>query len=94
MGASLIAVLTCKEVSRMIASDELKTNSWLGCLEARFHLMMCRHCRRYSRQIQALGSAVRRTLGGNDLDQDSRGRLRESILRRLSRPEEDPDSQV
>ena len=78
----------------MIASEELRATPWLRRLEARLHLIMCRHCRRYSRQIQALGSAVRHTLGGNDLDQDSRGRLRESILRRLSRPEEDPDSQV
>ena len=53
-------MLSCKEVSRSIASDELAGASWTRRLGVRFHLLMCRHCRRYEAQLRAIGVTARR----------------------------------
>lgn len=79
----MIAMLTCQEVSRSIASDELPTAGWRRRLSIKFHLLMCRHCRRYFRQIEAIGSATRGAIGRDRLDPAVRERLRSSILDRL-----------
>jgi len=90
VGTRLIAMLTCQEVSRSIASDELATAGWRRRWSIKFHLLMCRQCRRYSRQIEAIGSAARWILGKDQLDPGSRERLRSSILDRI--PADDGDS--
>ena len=73
-------MLTCQEVARSIATDELATAGWRQRLSIRFHLLMCQHCRRYARQIEAIGRATRRVLGSKPLEPGSRERLRDSIL--------------
>jgi hypothetical protein len=57
-------MLSCKEVTRMIASDELAEAGWWRRLTARLHLLMCVHCRRYERQVQILGRVARDVLRG------------------------------
>ncbi len=52
-------MLTCKEVTTAIASDDLSRRSWSERMGVRLHLMMCRHCRRYKEQLAAIGNAVR-----------------------------------
>jgi predicted anti-sigma-YlaC factor YlaD len=52
-------MLTCKEVTTMIATDDLSRRPWHDRLGVRFHLMMCRHCRRYKAQLAAIADAVR-----------------------------------
>lgn len=84
MGARLIAMLSCQDVSRFIASGRMETAGWRRRLSIRLHLLMCRHCRRYSRQIEAIGGAARRLLGRDQLDPGSHERLRSSILQQLS----------
>jgi len=71
---------TCKEVSRSIAADELSTAGWRQRLSTQIHLLMCRHCRRYSRQLRAIGEAARNLLSDTPQDPGSRERLRSSIL--------------
>jgi len=73
-------MLTCKEVSRSIASDELGAVDGKRRLAVKFHLLMCRHCRRYARQMQEIGDAAKQVFGGDSPDQESRDRLRDSIL--------------
>jgi predicted anti-sigma-YlaC factor YlaD len=51
---------TCEEVARTIASAELATAGWRRRLSVRLHLLMCRHCRRYFRQMREIGTAARR----------------------------------
>ena len=95
MGASLKAMLTCKEVSRTIASDEVTTADWRQRLAVKIHLLMCRHCRRYTRQMQAIGEAARQILSDTPPDRGSRDRLRDSILDQLPpAAENDSDSRV
>ena len=83
MEGRLIAMLSCKEVSRSIAADELAAAGWRRRLAVQTHLLMCRHCRRYSRQIKALGAAVRDLFSEQRPEAGERERLRESILRRI-----------
>ena len=49
----------CKEVTRLIASDELADASWSYRVLVRLHLLMCRHCRGYAAQLRAMGAAAR-----------------------------------
>jgi len=83
MGTGLIAMLTCKEVSKSIASDELTTTSWRQRLSVKLHLLMCRHCRRYARQMRAIGEAAKQIFSDSPADPDSRERLRSSILAQI-----------
>lgn len=73
-------MLNCKEVSRVIASDELVSSGWRTRLAAKLHLLMCRHCRRYSRQIRSLGQATRQILQQADEVSTSQEQLRSAIL--------------
>ena len=91
----MIAMLTCKEVSRSIASDELASAGWRKRWSIKLHLTMCRYCRRYSRQIEAIGTAPRRIYGSMPSDPGARERLRNSILERIPPGREDErDSKV
>ncbi len=91
----MIAMLTCKEVSRSIAADELASAGWRKRWSIKLHLMMCRYCRRYSRQIEAIGAAARRIYGSAPSDPGARERLRSSILERIPAGREDErDSKV
>jgi len=52
-------MLRCKQVTTMVASDDLTdAGRWLR-LKIRLHLMMCRHCARYAAQIHAIGVKAR-----------------------------------
>lgn len=72
-------MMTCKEVSTMVASEDLTRLSWRGRLGVRLHLLMCRHCRRYAAQLAAIGNAVRRLY----VDEPPMKALEESILNSL-----------
>jgi len=93
VGGILIAMLTCKEVTRSIASEELSTASWRQRLATKLHLLMCRHCRRYARQIDQIGDAAREIFRECPAESDSRDRLRSAILETLpSVDQNDSDS--
>ncbi len=84
--------LSCKEVSGLIASEGLAEAGWRRRLAARLHLLMCRHCRRYARQLNALGSYARERWGSRADDSPSIERLERAILDRVSgKPEEPPE---
>jgi hypothetical protein len=55
-------MIRCREVMHKIASDELESSSLWTRFEVKVHLWMCRHCRTYSRQMQAIGESARRLL--------------------------------
>lgn len=80
MGAELNLMLTCKEASRAIASEEVANTHWRKRLAVRLHLLVCRHCRRYARQVRAIGEAARELFRDSPTDPGSRERLRDSIL--------------
>lgn len=45
-------MLSCKEVVKTVSSEERTT--WRRKLEVRLHLMMCRHCGKYAKQLEIL----------------------------------------
>ena len=58
----------CKEVVRLIASDELADAGWSDRALVRFHLLMCRHCRGYAAQLRAIGAGSREPLDLSSAD--------------------------
>ena len=56
-------MLTCRELTRMMASDELPEARWPVRMRGWLHLLMCRHCRRYATQIRTLAAGARRSWG-------------------------------
>jgi hypothetical protein len=53
------AMLRCKQVTTLVASDGLaEAGLWLR-LKVRLHLLMCRHCARYAAQIRTIDAKVR-----------------------------------
>ena len=75
-------MLNCKEVVRLIASDELADAVWLTRAPVRLHLLMCRHCRGYAAQLRAIGSAARDRWDTRPADRQALEKLESSILER------------
>ncbi len=73
-------MLSCKEVTRKIASDELVEGGWRERLAVRLHLLWCRHCRRYVAQLRAIGAAARNVWGARSEDSPTLERLERQIL--------------
>ncbi len=72
---------SCKEVARMIASEELVDAGWLKRTSVRLHLLRCRHCRGYAAQVRAIGAAARDRWGAGP-DAQALEKLERSILER------------
>ena len=70
----------CKEVVRLIASDELADAVWLTRAPVRLHLLMCRHCRGYAAQLRAIGAAARDRWDLGVADKAGFEQLQSSIL--------------
>ncbi len=47
-------MIQCKEVAALLSTDQLSSQSAWRRLAVRVHLMMCRHCRRFARQLVLL----------------------------------------
>ena len=75
-------MLNCKEVGRLIASDELADALWSDRALVRLHLLMCRHCRGYAAQLRAIGAAARDRWDMGVEDRASFEKLQSSILKR------------
>ncbi len=73
-------MLSCREVVRLIASDELAAAGWRRRLAVRLHWLMCRYCRRYAAQLRAIGEATRKLLEGGEADPTRLARLEGRIL--------------
>ena len=72
----------CREVARLIASDELADAGWSDQALARLHLLWCRDCRGYAAQLRAIGAAARERSASDVADTASFERLQSSILER------------
>lgn len=56
---------------------------------------MCRHCRRYARQLRVIGEAARQVFDNFSPDSGARQRLRSSILEEIpSRVDHESDAEV
>jgi hypothetical protein len=78
-------MLSCDKVTRLYSSEALRTTPLGRRLAVRFHLLMCRHCRRYVRELAAIGRAARQALRvpeGTDV-----ARLEQRLVAEVHRPE-------
>ncbi len=75
-------MLNCKEVGRLIASDELADAVWSDRALVQLHLLMCRDCRGYAAQLRAIGAAARDRSELDGVDRASFEKLQSSILER------------
>ena len=76
-------MISCKEVARLLDTEQMKDQGLMKRLQVRMHLWMCRHCKRFARQIRQLRAAARQMLGSAQAAQPD-GEFEERILRRLS----------
>jgi len=53
-----VPMMTCKEVSTLVSTEELATVPFAQRLAAWLHLAMCRHCRAFRRQLNAVARAA------------------------------------
>ena len=81
----------CKDVTRKIASGEFREAGWREWLSVRFHLLLCRLCRRYEAQLRVIGAAARKLCGPLSQDPSTLERLERQILERSRRGAEDPN---
>ena len=77
-------MLTCRELTRTIASEEFAEAGWRRRLGVRFHLAMCRYCRRYVAQQRVIGESVRRILRSGDADSATLDRLERAKIEPLT----------
>ncbi len=85
MVQALLNVLTCRGTSRL-AAEGLDEARGLAALGARLHLLYCRQCRRYLRQLRLIAAAARAWAGGLVGD-DERKSAEGRMIERLTRPQ-------
>lgn len=73
---------SCSEVAKLIASDEHLSAPALRRVEIRLHLLVCKNCARYKRQLRAIAEALRNF--GSRIPDSETGAAKERILDRLS----------
>jgi hypothetical protein len=74
-------MLKCRDVEQMIGNDSIRNAGFAERFAVRLHLMMCRHCRAYARQIRAIGDAARGLLNRPE-DAATLARLQDRIRNR------------
>ncbi len=84
-------MISCKQVATALASAKLDVAGPRRRLAVWFHLMICRYCRAYARQMRALGDAARRLLGRTVTDPEALRELEERLVERCRR-RDDPTS--
>ena len=75
-------MLNCKEIARLLASEELADAGWLYRALVRLHLLRCRDCGAYAAQLQAIGAAARDRWHSGEADRAALAKLESSILAR------------
>lgn len=53
---------TCREITRLLASDQLEHEALTRRMLIRLHLMMCDDCTRYAKELTTLGEIAREAL--------------------------------
>ena len=72
----------CKEVARLIASEELADLGWSERALVRLHLLRCQDCRRYAAELRAIGAAALDRWDTSPTDKQALDKLESSILKR------------
>ena len=76
-------MLKCQEVTHLIASDDYQDMGFMQRLEMRMHLLMCRHCLSYMKQMRAIGKGARQLVGGREPTNEELDQLEKEICTRI-----------
>lgn len=55
----MIGVPCCREMTRLVCTEELARAPWYRRACARLHLLVCRDCRAYCTQMRRIGQTAR-----------------------------------
>ena len=83
-------MLSCSEVTRLWATDEISTAPFRQRVSVRLHLLMCRFCRRYVRELATIGAAARRMASRGTETEDSGSDLMRRLIEKVQRGSADP----
>ncbi|MEP6834290.1 MAG: hypothetical protein ABJB74_12920 [Gemmatimonas sp.] len=78
-------MLSCKEITRLCASEDIRQATFARRVEVRLHLLMCRHCRRYVRELSAIGVAARRAFAKRSTHTDTPSPLEQRLIADIRR---------
>lgn len=83
-------MLSCKEVTELISQSQDRQLPWYQRLRVRLHVLMCRACGRFRRQMLFLREALRHWRGAVEnedaasepvLSEEARERIRNALTR-------------
>lgn len=74
-------MIDCRSVSAHVAAGGIDDLPLAMRIQIRLHLMMCRHCRRYAKQIRTLAAAVRSRAQEESSTEGARRRLADRIMK-------------
>ncbi|MBI1914090.1 MAG: zf-HC2 domain-containing protein [Planctomycetes bacterium] len=83
-------MLSCKDVTELISQSQDRKLPWYQRLRVRLHVLMCRSCSYFRRQMLLLRDALRHLRGtaededvtsGPPLSQEARERIKRAITR-------------
>jgi hypothetical protein len=75
-------LFNCKKVSRLVSDSMDRDLGTMHRLGIRFHLMMCRYCARYARQLRLIRNKIRSAVSEKDPPADT---LSEETKKRLQK---------
>lgn len=59
---------SCKEVSRLISKSQEQKLKLMERAELKVHLMMCKHCRNFSKNVSTMRNALKGFASGKNED--------------------------
>jgi predicted anti-sigma-YlaC factor YlaD len=74
-------MMPCKQVATLLSTGDLAGSGVRTRLAVRFHLAMCRHCRAFKQQIDAIGRLAGRL--SRQYDEEPAPDFEASVARRL-----------
>jgi len=74
-------MMTCKEVSTLVSMEQLDGAPRVRRMAVWLHLMMCRHCRAFRRQLRRIGEVAR--LIASEIEREPAAAFENRILGRL-----------
>ena len=73
-------MISCQDISKLLMSDQLETQTWPVRMEIRLHLLMCKFCSRLARQLAQMRSGAQQMSHHDDADPG----LEDRLIQRLS----------
>lgn len=81
-------MMTCREVSELNGTGRIEDAGLLTRLKVRLHLLMCRHCREYARQLRIISEQAQNIFDSGTGREDA---LARRIQRRILPEGEDEE---